>query len=339
MSNRLDTLMLQEAGEAASCVERLFRNNRSTVERIAMRFRAAPPAVVITCARGSSDNAATYGKYLFETKLGIPTSSMGLSVASIFDASVRMSEALCVAISQSGQSPDLLAAVRTCKRGGAFVIALTNDLSSPLATLADEVIDLCAAPERSVAATKSFIASLAGLACLVAACAERSRGMPGLVDSLNNLPQALTAAFKTELGPSLASLVKCENMYVLGRGYGLGIAQEAALKLKETCAIHAEAFSAAEVRHGPMQIVGPGFPVLGFVTSDEAGRGVTDACAEFAKRGATSIVTTAGMFVGDPCLEPIVMIQGFYVEANRLALARNLDPDKPQHLRKLTLTM
>lgn len=334
MLQTTNPLMAQETDEAAACIDRLLLQNRGVLKRIANRFRARPPAMVITCARGSSDNAATYGKYLIETHLGIPTASMGLSVASIFASPVRVPDALCVAISQSGQSPDLLAAVRACKAGGGFVVALTNDSASPLAAVADEVIDLCAAPERSVAATKSFIASLAGLVALVATCS----GNAALSAALSALPQVLETAKASPSGLRLTNLMEGRSMFVLGRGYGLGIAQEAALKLKETCAIHAEAFSSAEVRHGPMQIISRGFPVLGFATSDEAGAGVAEVCSEFAARGAMPIVASIDLAVGDPCLEPLLMIQNFYLEACRLALARHLNPDAPQYLKKCTLT-
>lgn len=328
------TLMFQEARDAAKAVENLLRQNEDVLNRVATRLRTHPPAVVMTCARGSSDNAATYGKYLIETRLGIPTASMGLSVTSIYDAPVAIPNSLCLAISQSGRSPDLLAAVAAYKRGGAFVLALVNDAESPLAALADEVIALSAGGEHSVAATKSFIASLAAVAALVAAWT----GDRALQAALDVLPEALRAAFDQDWPEGLDTLTRARNLFVLGRGLSLGIAQEAALKLKETCALHAEAFSAAEVRHGPMTIVGKGFPVLAFATSDAAGEGVRATSAEFGERLAHTLVMETPAPT-DIALEPILMIQRFYRLANALSVARGLDPDAPIYLKKVTQTL
>jgi glucosamine--fructose-6-phosphate aminotransferase (isomerizing) len=336
------TLMYAEAGAASAAAERFLRTNSDTLERIARRLRALPPRSVITCARGSSDHAATFGKYLIETLIGVPTSSAAPSVASIFAARPVLGEALCIGISQSGRSPDLLRSVEAYKKAGAFVVVLVNDDTSPLVDLADEVLPLQAGPERSVAATKSFIASLAGLAALVAAWAQDA----ALIADLDALPSQLEAAFALDWADALETVDGATNLFVIGRGYSLAVAQEAALKLKETCGLHAEAFSAAEVRHGPMAIVRPGFPVIAFATSDVAGNGVRDATTEFIDRGArVAIADAGGRLAGlptlraHPVLEPILMIQSFYRFANMLSLRLGLDPDTPPHLSKVTQTV
>ncbi|MCC2981161.1 SIS domain-containing protein [Sphingomonas sp. IC4-52] len=336
--------MYAEAGEAPDVVARLVARNRAAIDRIAARLRDRPPPFIVTCARGSSDHAATYGKYLFETMTGIPVSSAALSVASIFGAPLRADGALCLAISQSGRSPDLLASVEAYKAAGAFVVALVNDESSPLANAAHEVLPLCAGPERSVAATKSCIAALAAQAALAAAWASDDRLPPQIAA----LPAAMTRAFALDWRGADLPLLGARNLFVLGRGYGFGVAQEAALKFKETCGLHAEAFSAAEVRHGPMAIVGRGFPVLAFATSDPSGEGVRSATMLFAERGArVMLADPAGQSGGRgnlpaiaaaPALEPILMLQSFYRFANELALARGIDPDAPPHLKKVTET-
>jgi glucosamine--fructose-6-phosphate aminotransferase (isomerizing) len=341
--NPTTTLMHREAGEGGDAVARFLEANASTLTRIAERLRAHPPKGVTTCARGSSDHAATYGKYLIETLIGVPTSTAALSVASIYDAPVMAADSLCIAISQSGRSPDLLTSVKAHKDSGAFVVALVNDFTSPLAELADEALPLCAGPELSVAATKSYIVSLAGLAALVAEWA----GDDGLKASVYALPDQLRAAFARDWSHALPTLEDATNLFVIGRGYGFGIAQEAALKLKETCALHAEAFSSAEVRHGPMAIVREGFPILAFATSDTAGDGVREVAAEFLSRGAkveladagggATSTLPAGRF--EPALEPILMIQSFYRFANALSLRRGLNPDAPPHLNKVTRTV
>lgn len=338
------TLMFAEASEGGAAVRRFLNHNRPAIQRLAARLKARPPRLVTTCARGSSDHAATFGKYLFETLLGVPTSSVAMSVSSIYAAPVTAADSLCIAISQSGRSPDLLTAVEAHRRAGAHIVALVNDEDSPLAALADVVLALKAGPETSVAATKSYIASLAGLAAIAAAWA----GDDALSDDLSELPDKLNLAFALDWSAALPALVDARNLFVIARGYGLGIAQEAALKLKETCALHAEAFSSAEVRHGPMAIVNDGFPVLGFATSDGAGDGVREVAVEFAARGAhvllagvTPVAATVHLpaLRTHPALEPILMIQSFYRLANSLSLARGLDPDSPPHLNKVTKTV
>jgi len=334
------TLMEQEAGEAAAAVARMLEANRDAFAAIGRHLRASPPAAVVTCARGSSDHAATYAKYLIETMTGTPTASAALSIASLYDAPAVAGNRLCLAISQSGKSPDLLAAVEQQRDAGAFVVALVNAEDTPLAKLADVVIPLSAGIERSVAATKSYICSLAAIAALVAAWAEDA----ALEDALTTLPAELADAFALDWSPAVTAFQGATNLFVLGRGYGLGVAQEAALKFKETSGLHAESFSAAEVRHGPMAIVGDAFHVLAFGGSDRAAVSVREAATEFRGRGATVLLADpAGgdlpAIAAHAAIEPILLIQSFYRMASALALARGHNPDSPPHLNKVTETL
>lgn len=334
------TLMEREAGEAAAAVAHMLATNSEAFGEIGRRLRASPPAAVVTCARGSSDHAATYAKYLIETMTGTPTASAALSIASLYDAPAVTGNRLCLAISQSGKSPDLLAAVEQQREAGSFVVALVNADDTPLADLADVVIPLSAGPERSVAATKSYICSLSAIAALAAAWAEDG----ALEKALATLPAQLDQAFALDWSAGVSAFRDATNLFILGRGYGLGAAQEAALKFKETSALHAESFSAAEVRHGPMAIVGDRFHVLAFGGSDRAAASVRGAADEFRGRGAT--VLLADPDAGDlpaiaahPAIEPILMIQSFYRMASALALARGCNPDSPPHLNKVTETL
>lgn len=339
------TLMFQEAAEASDAAARFLSANQATLERIAVRLRSHPPSVVVTCARGSSDHAATYAKYLIETITGVVTASAAPSVASIYPSPGKFGanapNCLCLAISQSGKSPDLLASVEVQQKAGAFVIALVNEEASPLAKMADETLFLKAGPERSVAATKSYITSLIGIVALVAYWVDDVM----LKLAVDALPQQLRAAFEQDWTPAIAPLHNAQNLFVIGRGYGLGIAQEAALKLKETCGLHAECFSSAEVRHGPMAIVGRGFPVLCLAGSDKAGDDVRDVAAIFAERGAAVCLADA-LGTGNlpaarthPVIEPILIIQSFYRMANALSIARGFNPDTPPFLNKVTRTI
>ena len=335
--------MFREAAEAGAAVARMLAANADTLRELGRKLRSDPPAVVVTCARGSSDHAATYGKYLIETAVNLPVASAAPSVASVYAAPASARGALCIAISQSGRSPDLLATVDAYRKAGAQVVALVNDAASPLATGADTLVRLEAGPERSVAATKSYIASLAALAALVAEWADDD----ALRAAVTALPDRLRQAWALDWGAAGTLLANARNLFVIGRGLGLGVAQEAALKLKETSGLHAEAFSSAEVRHGPMAIVTPGFPLLALATSDGAGDDVRAAAEAFAGHGArVALADARSDGTGDlpalaahPAIEPILMIQSFYRMVNALALARGYDPDAPALLSKVTCTV
>jgi glutamine---fructose-6-phosphate transaminase (isomerizing) len=338
------TLMYAEAAEGPAVARRQLESPNEVMERLGRAVRSLDPAVVITCGRGSSDHAATFAKYLIETRAKTPVASFAPSTSSIYHTAWRKLEgSLFLAISQSGKSPDLVASARAAREAGALVVAIVNQTDSPLAEIAEETIPMLAGPERSVAATKSFIASLLVLVRLVADWTQDQ----ALHAVLTRAPALLREAWSLDWSPAVQALRDASHLYVIGRGLGLGIAQEAALKLKETCALHAEPFSAAEVRHGPMAIVGKGFPVLMLVPSDEAGDSFGPLARDFVERGAR--VTMAGgaapgalslPTVADahPALSPILAIQSFYRMAAELSVARGLDPDRPPHLRKVTET-
>lgn len=338
MIDPTQTRMFVEAREAGTAVAAQLAANRDAIAAIADTLRRDPRRAVMTCARGSSDHAATFAKYLIETRLGLPTASAAPSVASVYGAASSAEGMLCLAISQSGRSPDLIASVEAAKRGGALAVALVNDTESPLAATADFVLPLHAAPETSIAATKSFIASLAALTALVAAWDESD----DLARALAGTPALLARAWEADWSPLIARLTRARGLYVIGRGLGLGIAQEAALKLKETCGLHAEAFSAAELRHGPMALVGPDLPLLVFRQSDETEESVDALVRDVAARGADVFVTGTDALPSvahHPVLEPMLQIQSFYRAAVTLSAARGFDPDHPPHLAKVTETV
>jgi glucosamine--fructose-6-phosphate aminotransferase (isomerizing) len=340
--------MYSEAAEAPSVVGVQLKKNAAAMRALGAELRKLAPRAVVTSGRGSSDHAATFAKYLIETRAGVLTSSSAPSLSSVYNAKQDLRGVLFLAISQSGKSPDLLAAALSAKADGAYVVALCNSPNSPLSHAAHFAIDLCAGVETSVAATKSFIASLSAIAHLVGSWTENGE----LLGTLEQAPALLEQAWALDWNPAIQILQPAVNLFVVGRGYGLGVAQEAALKLKETCGLHAEAFSAAEVRHGPMALVSKGFPVLALSQSDETRAGIETMCRDFVERGASVLVAgthvagaTVLPTVALPALnaravvEPILMIQSFYKLAATLATARGLDPDLPPHLRKITETM
>ncbi len=330
--------MHREAAEAPLVAERQVRELGGLMRALGQQLRALDPRVVITCARGSSDHVATFAKYLIETRIGVPVASFAPSTASIYGTKWRqLDRALFIAISQSGRSPDLLASAQAARDTGACVVAIVNEVNTPLADVAHVAIPMLAGPERSVAATKSFIASLLALAGLVAAWREDGE----LGEALASASEVLDRAWALDWSAAIPLLRDASSLFVLGRGLSLGIAQEAALKLKETCGLHGEAYSAAEVKHGPMAIVKAGFPVLMLPPGDEGESMFAPIAADFAERGARLLIAGDMLPVIpalNPALAPIGMIQSFYRLAAALSVARGLDPDRPPHLKKVTST-
>jgi glucosamine--fructose-6-phosphate aminotransferase (isomerizing) len=339
-----EALLTCEAAEAAAVARRQFRENGAIVADLVQRLRIKRPAFVATCARGSSDHAATYGKYLIERALGLPVASLGPSLASVYGGELDLSRALFIAVSQSGRSPDALLLTEAAKRAGALVVGFVNDETSPLAGMVDMLVPLRAGPERSVAATKSFLTTCLAFLHLTAEWARDET----LSAALTRAPDALDAAGRCDWKPALLSWRDARSLYVIGRGLSFGIAQEIALKFKETCRVHAEAFSAAEVLHGPLALVGPGFPALALDPGDEGSESVCAAATTFAGLGADLHYAGGGTGPGGDlplppglpaALLPLAQVRAFYGALATLAESRGLDPDRPPHLSKVTRTV
>jgi glucosamine--fructose-6-phosphate aminotransferase (isomerizing) len=335
--------MAQEVREAPQAIARFFDRESANLRDIVRHVAKREPSVIVTCARGSSDHAATYFKYLMEISLGIPVASMGPSVASLYQAPLRLAGAVIVCVSQSGQSPDILSLQASARAAGAFAIAVVNDVNAPLARGADAVLPLRSGPERSVAATKTFLSSAAILASLVA----EWRGDALLAKAVRALPEALEAALDADWSEALPILREAQSAYVVGRGPALAIAAEAALKLKETASLHAEAFSGAEVMHGPLQLVGNGFPVIAFRPGDAAFDVMGAAAARLESTGGKVFVAEPGLAQpgrlplkpsGHALLDPLCMLTSFYLLTEEVARARGHDPDRPNRLKKVTET-
>lgn len=336
------THMFREAAQSADAVRAQFERNHAGALELGARLRSLKPRAVVTCARGSSDHAATFAKYLVETRLGVLTSSASPSVSSVYGVKQDLRDCLFLAISQSGRSPDLVSAARAAKAAGAKVLALVNADDTPLAEIADFLLPLSAGPEKSVAATKSYIASLAAIVHLVAAWTEDST----LLDALKSAPDALTGAWQLDWSAAMPILRETRHLFVIARGVGLGIAQEAALKCKETCHLHAEAFSGAEVRHGPQALLSADFPALIFTQADETRDALETLARDLIARDVKVMIagsSVAGATVlptidAHPIIQPLLLAQIFYKLANALSVARGYEPDRPPHLRKITET-
>ncbi|MCD7058814.1 SIS domain-containing protein [Pelagibacterium xiamenense] len=336
--------MKREIAEIPAATARLLETGNDAFKAAAAALAAADPRLIVTIARGSSDHAASYLKYACELTTGIPVASIGPSIASIYGMDLKLERAGAISISQSGKSPDIIAMLESAKRSGAVAVAITNTPVSPLADAADHVIDICAGEEKSVAATKTFVTSaVAGLAVLAHLHKDAA-----LLEAVAALPQALEAALSCDWSDLIAALEGTNSLYVVGRGPGAAIASEAALKFKETSGLHAEAYSAAEVLHGPAAIVQKGFPVLALCANDTARASILETCGKLADQGGRVFVTDAEPGSGialpvartrHPLTDPIALVVSFYGFIEALARHRGFNPDTPPHLRKETSTL
>jgi glucosamine--fructose-6-phosphate aminotransferase (isomerizing) len=339
------TFMRAEVEEIPAAAARFLDAARAPLAEAAAAMRAADPGLIVTVARGSSDHAATYLKYAAELEAGVPVASVGPSVASIYGRQLRLDRAACLGISQSGQSPDIVEMMRSAGAGGALTLAITNDAASPLAGACDHTLALQAGPERSVAATKTFVVSVLAALALLAEWQDDA----SLRDAVARLPQDFARALDCDWSPLADRLVRANSLFVLGRGPGFAIANEMALKFKETGAIHAESYSAAEVLHGPAALVQAQFPVLALGVADAALPQVSATAQRLAGQGADVFLTAGGAGPRvralpsveglHPLVAPLVLVVSFYAFIEALARRRGFNPDTPPHLRKVTETV
>ncbi|SNS90333.1 SIS domain-containing protein [Tropicimonas sediminicola] len=338
------TQMRREIDEIPTAVERLLSKGRLAIQDAARAAAARDPAFAITIARGTSDHACTYLKYASELMLGLPVASVGPSVASIYGAHLRLQQSLCIAVSQSGMSPDIVELARMARFDGALSVAITNNRHSPLAESSSHTLDICAGPERSVAATKTFVTSVVTALLLLAEWKQDAE----LIAALHRLPDLLNGATKLDWPEVRENLTGDRSLFTLGRGPAWAISNEAALKFKETCQLHAESYSSAEVLHGPVSIVGEGFPVICFAAEDRAERAVAEIADQIAQKGAKVFITSPKVShataidhvrTDHPLTDPISLIVSFYAMVERFAVERGIDPDTPRHLQKVTETL
>lgn len=337
----MTTHMAREIAEIPEAVARQLAGPLHDYLECGRGLAALAPPALITCARGTSDQAATYFKYLMETRAGLPVASIGPSVASVYASRFQAKGFAAITISQSGGSPDLTQLQDMLRAGGARTVALLNTPDSPVGRGADQVLPLLAGPERAVAATKSLVTSLVALAAMVAGFTQDK----ALAGALERLPEALNASLRAVPDAFPLSIVRAGSLFVLSRGPGMAAAGEAALKLKETCRIHAEAYSAAEVLHGPVVLSKKGFSAIAFIPEDEGAASVRTALTRVAADGGATLSfgsQDADIVLPEaahPALAPILQITAFYALVERLAVAMGEDPDNPPGLKKVTETV
>ena len=336
--------MRQEIEEIPVAIRRLLDGGRESFAKGGAALRDKNPSTIVTIARGSSDHASAFVKYAIELLAGVPVASVGPSIVSIYGRELKLSHAAAICISQSGKSPDIVAMAQSAKKNGALTFALTNTPDSPLAAASDLTIDLRSGAEKSVAATKTFVASIvAGLALVGNWLDDKA-----LLAALDSLPELFEDAIACDWSPLMGALDKHQSLYVLGRGPGFAIASEAALKFKETCGIHAEAYSSAEVVHGPARIVENHFPVLALASRDAAEASIAEIAERLAGQGARVFITSVNAqkaerlpfaASGHPITDALALAVTFYGLVEALSRRRGFDPDRPPYLNKITQTV
>ncbi|MEX0286597.1 MAG: SIS domain-containing protein [Paracoccaceae bacterium] len=337
------TRMRREIDEIPDAVARLLDSGAAAVRNTAQTARASEPTFLLSVARGSSDHACTYLKYASELLLGLPMASLGPSVKSIYDVDVMARGALCLSVSQSGKSPDIVRMTESVAGSGAMTVAITNDPTSPLSRAASATLPIHAGPELSVAATKTFVTSLIAGLWLRAEIRQDA----DLLAAIHALPGQLDQARHCDWS-AVEQAIAGDSLFTLGRGPSWAISNEAALKFKETCQIHAESYSSAEVLHGPVSIVEQGFPVVCFTAADAAQDSVAEVADTLAAKGAQVFATTDRVQQANVLphvrtdhwlTDPLTTIVSFYGLVESVANRRGINPDTPRHLRKVTETV
>ncbi|HEX7472127.1 MAG TPA: SIS domain-containing protein [Candidatus Limnocylindrales bacterium] len=346
------TLMAGEIGESPAVVERVLSEGGPAIAAAAAAFRRSRPRWATVVARGTSDHAGIYGRFLIETQLRIPVGLASPSVTTIYETNLRWRGGLLLAISQSGQSPDIVGVTAAARAGGALTIAVTNEPDSPLAAAAAHVIPCLSGEERAVAATKTYSAELAGLAGFVGALVPRSplaRALGRLPDELRRV-LAVSAAWVAGDGDELVGQVAASGRAIVAsRGFDLATALEIALKLKETSHVFAEGYSTADLEHGPVALAGPSIPTLILRPDGRMGAAIDPAIRRVEATGSRPWriggreTATGGRALGlafdlPEALSPLAFILPGQLLAEAVARSAGFDPDAPKGLTKVTRT-
>ncbi|MFN2577114.1 MAG: SIS domain-containing protein [Pyrinomonadaceae bacterium] len=343
------SLMLQEIDEQPAALEKTIAEEREKIRRVAQSVVRKDVDLIVLVARGSSDNAALFGRYLLEITTGIPVSLSAPSVYTLYNAKLNLRRALVIGVSQSGEGEDINRVLENARACGAFTIGITNEPSSSMVKLVDETLLMRGGRERSVAATKTFTGQMMLLYMLAGALSKDSHSI-----DYERIPEFTARALEQK--PAILELVQryvfMENCVVVGRGMAYANAYEFALKLMETCYVVAERFSSADFLHGPVAMIERHFPVFLFAppgvmlagTKDLIGRLrelKADTLAITADRDAATIASCSVIMPGeiDEFLAPIPYIIPAQLFAGLLAEAKGLDPDKPRSLSKVTRTL
>jgi glutamine---fructose-6-phosphate transaminase (isomerizing) len=336
----IDTAMAREIREIPRMAERLLAQH-DAVATVADRIRQAKARVVVLSGRGSSGNAGTFLRYLFETRAGLLVSTSAPSVVTTYRQSIDMRDAVFIVISQSGRSPDLVTGAQSARASGALTIAIVNDVTSPVAQACELTLPIGAGVERAVAATKSVVLSMVIGAQLVASLS----GDDALREKINQLPQRFARALACDWSAWSGSFAAARAAFVIGRGFGLGPAREIALKIAETMRLPTLSYSAAEVRHGPLAAASAETPLLVLRQNDGSSAMVDALIADLRVRKLNVFsvgdpgATLPWIGNDDPICDAITMLLPAYATIEQAARDRGFDPDNPPNLTKITETL
>lgn len=339
--------MLKEIAEQPQVLERTIAGEREKAERIGTFLRGRDIDLIVLVARGSSDNAALFGRYLLEVTTGIPVSLSAPSVYTLYNAKLRLNRALVIGVSQSGEGEDINLVLEQAKIAGAYTLSITNEANSTMAGIADEMLLIHAGRERSVAATKTYTGQMLHFYMLASALA-------GSKIEYERIPEFTARALETQqvVDGMVERYAFMENCVVVGRGLNYGNSYELALKLMETCYVVAERFSSADFFHGPLAIVERRFPVILFAPKGITSKGSTELLGRLHELHADCLSITNDRQVAqasprhiflppeiDELLSPIPFIVPAQLFAALLSAAKGLDPDAPRSLSKVTKTI
>jgi glucosamine--fructose-6-phosphate aminotransferase (isomerizing) len=349
--DRPGRIMSGEMAEQPAVLRRILAEGAPRIREVAERIAARNPRFVLLTARGTSDNAALYAKYLLEIQLGKPCGLTSMSTTTAYEARQDLTDCLVIAVSQSGGSPDLVASTRAAREAGAVTLAVTNNPGSPLAEVSEFHIDILAGPEKALPATKTYTAELLSLYLLVEGLRGGDGGAFGnAAKALPDLAESVLAR-QDEVRRLAARYRFAERMVITSRGYGYPTAKEAALKLMETSYIPALSYSGADLLHGPLAMVDNVSPVIAIVTDGRGGQALQPVLDRLRDRGADLVVIGPGRQVDDASagfvlptehvpeeLQPILEILPLQMLAYEVTIARGQDPDAPRALAKVTET-
>jgi glutamine---fructose-6-phosphate transaminase (isomerizing) len=339
MVEPVTSAMAKEIGESPDVVSRIVRNRR-TIADVARRLDVGSVPIAVLCGRGSSGHAGVFLRYLIETRLHVPVSASAPSVITAFRKPLTLRNALFIVISQSGRSPDLVAATQSARESGARTIAIVNEVHSPVADAAEFLIPIEAGPEQSVAATKSVIGSMAAGAALIA----ELTGDAALGSALDRLPERLERALTLDWSAVATDLAQATAVFIASRGLGLGSAREIALKLAEILRLPALGFSAAELMHGPRAALSSRTPVIMMRLMDETAVTIDQLASELRESRIAAHLcggprgTLPWLADDDPAMDAITMLLPAYRMIEHTARAWGFDPDRPPQLSKITET-
>ena len=344
------TLLLSEIYEQPAALRRLLANDAEYAE-VAASVTGRQRELVRMVGHGSSDNAASYGVYAFGILPGWTALRDSISLSVYYGAQIDLRGSSVVALSQSGQTPDVLEYVTRARSRGAFTIAVTNEQDSALADAAEALLPLDAGAEHAIAATKTYVAQVAALALLAGHAAGRGAEIAAAIRVTADLLEELLPVLERRVSELAVSLAFVGRMFVIGRGPEYATAREISLKLLETCRVAAEPLTATDLVHGPVAAVDGLFPVWTIASADESLPAVREAAARARAAGATLIAsgTAAHEIEGAACtlpipapplplLTPLLSVAAGQLLAWALAQAKGLDPDRPIGLSKITLT-